>query len=1076
MDPKSTESPDVLSQEVNSPNGDLDQALPEALVETTFQYDAFISYSTGGNYNQARKVEAFLESFHKALAPAGVSIKQMQICRDGSDFKLPLKRDATLAENDPVWNVIAGELSKARYLIVLCSPESRRSEWVSKEISWMVDHRGLDCILPAVTKGTDPAQSPDECFPAQLSAAGLHKARLWYDLRSWGNTPVAGKVRDAEDELVRLASDLLDWDAAQNGQLAPLWLREQLKRRRRQATLAIGVAAVLILAAALVIWRSVVASREASRARANAVVLAAEASSDPLTGALLLSELQGYDEPDEGTRVAQRLASAILPSTLVRGHTGRLTKVAFNPSQTRILTASGDGTARLWPVDGKGDPIILRGHTDGLTDAQFNSDGSMIATASKDKTARVWGEHRGDTSRVFEHESAVLSAQFSADKEWVATISETGLGQLWNIKGAEKRALSIPNNRKVVRLWFSASSLAGWVAASDVTVWSFQYDKQGNQAIKQVLRSAKEDDETFPEDLLDKVTFSPDGSHVAVVFADKVLVRRLENNVSVTLAHNDSVNSVDFNGDGTQLVSSCSDGKIRLWSTQTGEQKKILDVAVRYFSLDLSQDKPIREDTAIGASYARFSHNGLRIVSLFHDGIVRIWNVGYDGDTTELRGVQGADVVAFSKDDTQLVTGGDDGSARIWPLLPRTEPLILRYDKPVYSACLSADGRKVASGSSDGITRVWHISDLSNQVELKGSAGAIKGLAFDKSGTQLAVAQDTGTTTLWDLANSSGPILKRQFHAQENKLRGVQFSPDGLKVLAWSDSGNAFLWTTSGDSEIVLRAKHGSVWHAEFDRDGGRVVTAYDDGAVQVWNTDGSGSFISLAGKKGHTETVFRAVFSPDGSVVLTVSDDGTARLWKSDGSGDPIVIQGANPGKDGLENCAFSPDGRKFVITSSAGRAWAYNADGKGKPTVLRSTSDVAHIGSIIALAFSPDSERIVTGGGLDGIVRIWRTDGSGRPVTLYGHQGMITWANFSFDGSRIVTTSEDGTARIWRTSWRDLVSYLRTLSSASLTAEQRMIYLGESESDARASYEQEEKRFGRTPLPPNWQFSYPF
>jgi WD40 repeat protein len=124
----------------------------------------------------------------------------------------------------------------------------------------------------------------------------------------------------------------------------------------------------------------------------------------------------------------------------------------------------------------------------------------------------------------------------------------------------------------------------------------------------------------------------------------------------------------------------------------------------------------------------------------------------------------------------------------------------------------------------------------------------------------------------------------------------------------------------------------------------------------------------------------------------------------------------------------------------------------------------------------FSSDSNRIVTAGGVDGIVRIWQADASGQPMTLSGHEGMVTWAAFSEDGSRVISTSEDGTGRIWRTGWRELVSYLRSLTSASLTAEERMIYLGESESDARAAYEAAEKRFGRTPLPADWQFINPF
>jgi WD40 repeat protein len=55
----------------------------------------------------------------------------------------------------------------------------------------------------------------------------------------------------------------------------------------------------------------------------------------------------------------------------------------------RILTASGDGTARLWDRDGK--PLaILEGHTNEVTSAVFAPDGRRILTASFDGTARLW--------------------------------------------------------------------------------------------------------------------------------------------------------------------------------------------------------------------------------------------------------------------------------------------------------------------------------------------------------------------------------------------------------------------------------------------------------------------------------------------------------------------------------------------------------------------------------------------------------------------------------------------------------------------------------------------------------------
>ena len=38
---------------------------------TTYEFDGFLSYATRGNYVLCRRVEAFLESFHKRVASGG---------------------------------------------------------------------------------------------------------------------------------------------------------------------------------------------------------------------------------------------------------------------------------------------------------------------------------------------------------------------------------------------------------------------------------------------------------------------------------------------------------------------------------------------------------------------------------------------------------------------------------------------------------------------------------------------------------------------------------------------------------------------------------------------------------------------------------------------------------------------------------------------------------------------------------------------------------------------------------------------------------------------------------------------
>jgi WD40 repeat protein len=76
-------------------------------------------------------------------------------------------------------------------------------------------------------------------------------------------------------------------------------------------------------------------------------------------------------------------------ATLV-GHTGDVESALFSPDGQRIVTASGDGTARIWE-SASGQPVAtLQGHTRPVVGAAFSSDGERIVTASDDGTVRVY--------------------------------------------------------------------------------------------------------------------------------------------------------------------------------------------------------------------------------------------------------------------------------------------------------------------------------------------------------------------------------------------------------------------------------------------------------------------------------------------------------------------------------------------------------------------------------------------------------------------------------------------------------------------------------------------------------------
>lgn len=65
--------------------------------------------------------------------------------------------------------------------------------------------------------------------------------------------------------------------------------------------------------------------------------------------------------------------------------------------------------------------------------------------------------------------------------------------------------------------------------------------------------------------------------------------------------------------------------------------------------------------------------------------------------------------------------------------------------------------------------------------------------------------------------------------------------------------------------------------------------------------------------------------------------------------------------------------------------------------------------------MVFSPNCQRIVTGSD-DSTARLWDGASGQHLATLQGHTGSVESAAFSPDGQRIVTASADHTARVFR------------------------------------------------------------
>jgi len=111
-------------------------------------------------------------------------------------------------------------------------------------------------------------------------------------------------------------------------------------------------------------------------------------------------------------------------------------RVSFGPDRARIVTASGDYTARIWDAGTGKEIMVLRGHRGNVNSAAFSPDGARIVTASTDGTARIWDAATGKEIILREHESFVTSAAFSPDGARIVTASGANTARIWDVRFA----------------------------------------------------------------------------------------------------------------------------------------------------------------------------------------------------------------------------------------------------------------------------------------------------------------------------------------------------------------------------------------------------------------------------------------------------------------------------------------------------------------------------------------------------------------------------------------------------------------------------------------------------------------
>jgi DNA-binding SARP family transcriptional activator/WD40 repeat protein len=383
---------------------------------------------------------------------------------------------------------------------------------------------------------------------------------------------------------------------------------------------------------------------------------------------------------------------------------------------------------------------------------------------------------------------------------------------------------------------------------------------------------------------------------------------------------------------------------------------------------------------------------------------------------------------SLTRNGTAVALVGDDGSVGVWDLQNG-------------SRILGRPSDDISCGADIGCPDVFHVS-LSDDANL------------------MATGDGEGLAHVWDL-DSGREIMAASAYAPPGIPAGydgddvspiVALSPDG-RLLAtlgtdeslrmWKVSTGAQVWALSLDSDPV--SPFSSTYAAYFSPDGTGLLVCSWPAAPRVLDTATGETMISPSGTGGfrcdHT------AFSADGTRVafsLTRGDSDLLEVWdlrsrRRVASAPYPEIFGANQVVPSSAAAgALSPDGRVLAVVG-----------GPEQNVVLLRDADT--LGPLVALKhrtrvwqvwFSPDSTRIVTSTD-DGTARVWNAHTGELIFTSLDEPSDLKFAFFSSDGSKIALLYSDGRILVHAIAFEDVLEIAKGRVTRSLTDLECRTYL---------------------------------
>ena len=533
----------------------------------------------------------------------------------------------------------------------------------------------------------------------------------------------------------------------------------------------------------------------------------------------------------------------------LEGHSDLVTRCAFTPDGKRIITASNDGTLRIWNAESGVCARILKSTDGKFKKISFSEDGNFIVTTvgsyHKEETLQIWETSTGTCLYSLKgHTAHIQGCAFSPDGSLVISYS-----------GDHSRLYESTENE--LRVWDLIKGVCLYVLkghSSAINYSSFSRDGQ-------LIVSASEDKTIRIWD----------------VTSEKCL--------HVLEGHTEGVRWFRFSRDGSKILTISPDRCPRLWDISSGKCEQVL------------------EGHPEGITAVDFSPDNRYIVSADCGGEIKLWHQEIE-QTPEVHDDQTfwgrASLVSkdarliFSKPDGKILRVMDVSSGQCVQTLQG-------FETDTFNNCVSSpDGQRFASYKYPDF-QVWDITNSERvcSFEIKEH----KKVALSPNGCLLVISTRSHCLDIFSI--EKGKYLKH-LSGHESELTSFAFSPDGGKIISSSWDKTLIFWDIAGGKRLLTFKGHtGKVELCAFTPDGNSVLSSSEDHTIRIWDVM-SGECLHILRDKADGVPIFS--ISPDGKWIVSNSGDNTLMVW-SIADGECLRVLGTHS-KEILAH-AISPDGQ---------------------------------------------------------------------------------------------------------------------------------------------------------------------